>query len=110
MKYHALFVIFEKSIKLENFRLLQIIADALRVNSLHAEYFFILLLSSADFYFKMSFSNIVFRNTSRVSNGLDPKQDRHSLCFVGPDLCPNCKGYQQASFVFKHTQLQKLAK
>ena len=28
-----------------------------------------------------------FRNTIRVSNGLDPDQDRHS---VGPDLDPNC--------------------
>ena len=28
-----------------------------------------------------------FGNTIRVSNGLDPDQDRHS---VGPDLGPNC--------------------
>ena len=28
-----------------------------------------------------------FRNTIRVSNSLDPDQDRHS---VGPDLGPNC--------------------
>ena len=26
-------------------------------------------------------------NNSRVSNGLDPDQDRH---YVGPDLGPNC--------------------
>ena len=29
-----------------------------------------------------------FRNTIRVSNGLDLDQDRHS---VDPDLGPNCK-------------------
>ena len=28
-----------------------------------------------------------FRDTIRVSNGLDPDQDRH---YVGPDLDPNC--------------------
>ena len=27
-----------------------------------------------------------------MSKGLDPDQDQHS---VGPDLGPNCKGYQQ---------------
>ena len=41
-----------------------------------------LLLSSADF-----FSKLTFWNTIRVSNGLDPDRDRHS---VGPDLGPNC--------------------
>ena len=52
-----------------------------------------LLLSSADFFSKLlikkSFRDTirVFRNTIRVSNGLDPDQDRH---FVGPDLGPNC--------------------
>ena len=30
---------------------------------------------------------ISVRNNTRVSNGLDPDQDRHS---VGPDLGPNC--------------------
>ena len=34
MKYHALFVIFEKSLKICNRRLLQIKGDALRVNKL----------------------------------------------------------------------------
>ena len=33
------------------------------------------------------FHNVFFRNTIRVSNGLDPDQDRRS---VGPDLGPNC--------------------
>ena len=36
MKYHALFVIFEKIAKFEKCRLLQIIVGALRDNSLHA--------------------------------------------------------------------------
>ena len=33
MKYHALFVIFEKSGKIFNWRLLQIIGDALRIKT-----------------------------------------------------------------------------
>ena len=45
-------------------------------------------LSSADLFSKSFFSrNILFRNTSRVSNSLDPDQAR---CFVGPGLDPNC--------------------
>ena len=43
-----------------------------------------LLLSSADFS-KSTFSKNSF--IIRVSNFLDPDQDRH---FVGPDLGPNC--------------------
>ena len=39
------------------------------------------LLSSADFFKHFFPKN--FRNTIRVSNGLDQDQDR-------PDLCPNC--------------------
>ena len=49
--------------------------------------FFILLLSSADFFQKLTFSKKSFRNTIKVSNSLDPDQDRH---FVGPDMGPNC--------------------
>ena len=45
------------------------------------------LLSSADFYSKSTFSKNSFRNSTRVSNGLDPDQDQHS---VGPDLESNC--------------------
>ena len=37
--------------------------------------------------FHNSFSNNSFRNTFRVSNDLDPDQDRS---FGGPDLVPNC--------------------
>ena len=35
---------------------------------------------------KLFFLNY-FRNAIRVQNGLDPDQE---LCFVGPDLGPNC--------------------
>ena len=45
------------------------------------------LLSSDDFFSKYTFSKNSLRNTTRVSNSLDPDQDRHS---VGPDLDPNC--------------------
>ena len=41
-----------------------------------------LLLTSTDL-FKINFSKNYFRNTIRVSNGLDLDGDRH---FVGPDL------------------------
>ena len=41
-----------------------------------------IFLPSADF-FKLIFKKISFRNTIRVSNGLDLDEDRHS---VGPDL------------------------
>ena len=37
--------------------------------------------------FKINFFKKIFINIIRVSNGLDPDQDRHS---VGPDLGPNC--------------------
>ena len=45
-----------------------------------------LFLSSADFFSKLIFKKKSFKNTIRVSNGLDLDQDRH---FVGPDLGPN---------------------
>ena len=44
------------------------------------------LLSSADFFSKLIFSKNSFRHTIKVSNALDPDQDRRS---VGPDLGPN---------------------
>ena len=47
---------------------------------------YMLFMSSPDF-FKIKYSQISSKNTIRVSNGLDPDQDRH---FVGPDLGPNC--------------------
>ena len=39
------------------------------------------------FIFKINFLKTSFRNTTRVSNNLDPDQARRS---VGPDLDPNC--------------------
>ena len=48
-------------------------------------------LSYADFFKIIFFQTIFFRNTIRVSNGLDPDQDRLS---VGPDL-----SYQQTTKV-----------
>ena len=42
---------------------------------------------SAYFFQKITFSKNSFRNTIRVSNGMDTGQDRHS---VGSDLGPNC--------------------
>ena len=41
---------------------------------------------SADFLQYLSISKKCFRNTARVSNGLDQNQVQH---FVGPDLDPN---------------------
>ena len=54
---------------------------------------FKLLLSSAGICYSYdrrineSFSKKSLRNSIRVSNSLDPDQDRHC---VGPDLGPNC--------------------
>ena len=45
------------------------------------------MLPSADFFQHLIFSKNSFRNTIRVSNGLDPDQDLH---VVGPDPGPNC--------------------
>ena len=45
-----------------------------------------LLMSSADFFSKLTFLKSSFRNI-RVSNRLDPDQDQ---CSVGSDLGPNC--------------------
>ena len=46
-----------------------------------------LSLSSDDFFSKLTFSKITFRNTIGISNSLDPDQDKRN---VGPDLGPNC--------------------
>ena len=43
-------------------------------------------LLSADFFLKINLFKSSFRNTIRVSNGLDPDQDQQN----GPDLGPNC--------------------
>ena len=48
---------------------------------------FMLLLSSAEFFQDKHFQKKSFGNTIRVTNSLDPEQDRR---FVGPDLGTNC--------------------
>ena len=48
----------------------------------------------AEFFFRKKNSKKSFRNTIKVSNGLDPDQDQR---FVGPDLHPNClQSYQHS--------------
>ena len=51
--------------------------------------FFMLLLSSADFFFQIkTFPKMTLSGTLiRELNCLDPDQDRH---YVGPGLGPNC--------------------
>ena len=46
-----------------------------------------ILLSSADFFSKLTFSKKSFMNTIKVSNNLNPDQDQNS---VGLDLGLNC--------------------
>ena len=46
-----------------------------------------LILLWFDDFSKLTFSKNCFKNTFRVSNYLDPVQDRHP---VGPELGPNC--------------------
>ena len=59
--------------------------------------FFSFFLSSADFFQKLAFfSKKYFRNIIRVSNGLDPDQDRQ-LVLVWDQIV--CKRYQQMSKV-----------
>ena len=54
---------------------------------LHARELFMFLFSSADFLQNKAFKNKPPRTTIRVSNSLDPDQDRHS---VGLHLGSNC--------------------
>ena len=53
-------------------------------------------------FFKINFLKKSFRNSIRLSNGLDPDQDRH---FVGPDLGPKC--LQRLSADGKSHELKK---
>ena len=55
----------------------QSLSSIFSINSLHAGYFFMLLLF---------FQKKPIRNNFRVSNSLDPDHNRH---FVGSDLGPN---------------------
>ena len=61
-----------------------VVIGALRVNSLPSAHAF---LSSGEFFSKSTVLNYFLRNTSRVSNSLEPDQAQH---FVGPDLVLNC--------------------
>ena len=54
------------------------------------------LLSSAYFFFKINVFKFFFRNTIRVSNGLDLDQDRHST-LVLTWVQTVSKDYQQTS-------------
>ena len=54
---------------------------------LHARELFMFLFSSADFLQNQAFNNKPPRTTIRMSNSLDPDQDRHS---VGLHLGSNC--------------------
>ena len=51
------------------------------------------------FIFKIDFSEYCFRNTTSVSNSLDPDQGRR---FVGPDLGPNCLQKLSADITSNH--------
>ena len=53
-------------------------------NSLHARYFFVLLINSCLLltFFKINFFKKFFQEHIRVSNGLDPDQDRHSIVLM----------------------------
>ena len=56
------------------------------INSACWVIFHAFVVSASFFFSKLTFSRKSFRITIRVSNGLDPDQDQHS---VGPDLGPN---------------------
>ena len=49
-------------------------------------YFSCFVVDSCILFSKLTFSKNSFNKTTRVSNGLDPNQDQHS---VGPDHGPN---------------------
>ena len=62
------------------------------LNSLHAGYFFTLLMSSAEFFLKLNSKNL-FRNTIRVSNSL--VQIKTGILLLLISVKTVCKGYQQ---------------
>ena len=64
-----------------------ILSGVLFVLTLHAGYFFMLLLSSVDFFQNYPFQDVLSGTLPECQTFLDPDQDRHS---VGPDLDPNC--------------------
>ena len=60
----------------------------LNINSLN-RLFFMLLFSSADFFQNKRFLKYCFKNPIKLSNGLDPDQDRHIM-----SVQTVCKDYQ----------------
>ena len=58
------------------------------INSLHAGEFFVV----CRYFSKLTFSKKSFRNTVRVSNGLNPDQASALLCMIWVRTV--CKGYQ----------------
>ena len=62
------------------------LCDALRVNSLHAGWFFMLLLSSADF-FKINFFKKIFQEHYHSVKQFGSRSGQYS---VSPYLVPNC--------------------
>ena len=61
------------------------------------------LFLSADFFSKLTFSKNSFRYTVKMSNGLDPDQDRRS---VGPDPGPNCLQRLSADDIIDATSME----
>ena len=60
--------------------------------------------SSSDFLPNQLVQKNIFRNPIRVSNGLGPGLDRHS---VGPDLGPNCLQRLSVDDKLKYSHVQK---
>ena len=56
---------------------------------------------------KLTFSKKKFRNTIRVSKGLDPDKNGR---YVGPDLGPSCLGREQADFLRRVTTSKEFPK
>ena len=85
--------------------------DHLRNSTLNACWDFLNHFCRLQVYFKINLfkkKSIIrhWPNTIRVSNNLDPDQERS---FVGPDMGPNCLEmfYQQAKLTCQHGQVNK---
>ena len=56
-----------------------------------------LLLLSADFFSKLAFSNNSFKNTIRMSNGLDPDQDKVQSVLIAVQIVAKVISRRQKS-------------
>ena len=76
------------------------------LKSVDYNYILFFILSSADFFSKLTFSKKSFRNIIRVSNSLDPDQAPilSGLTWVQTVN----KGYQQATLVGKELKLKNM--